>query len=61
VLSAPPSACDIKGIKGKVTAWFDPPRDQARATIASARQMGVNVKMVTGDQVAIARETARQL
>ena len=40
---------------------FDPPREQARATIASARQMGVTVKMVTGDQLAIAKETARQL
>ena len=40
---------------------FDPPREQAKATIASARQMGVNVKMVTGDQMAIAQETARQL
>ncbi len=29
---------------------FDPPREQAKATIASARQMGVNIKMVTGDQ-----------
>ena len=40
---------------------FDPPREQAKATIASARQMGVKVKMVTGDQMAIAQETARQL
>jgi H+-transporting ATPase len=40
---------------------FDPPREQAKATIASARQMGVDVKMVTGDQIAIARETSRQL
>ena len=44
-----------------VLPLFDPPREQAKATIASARQMGVNVKMVTGDQTAIARETARQL
>jgi H+-transporting ATPase len=44
-----------------VLPLFDPPREQAKATIASARQMGVNVKMVTGDQLAIARETARQL
>ena len=44
-----------------VLPLFDPPREQAKATIATARQMGVNVKMVTGDQVAIARETARQL
>jgi len=33
----------------------------AKATIATARQLGVAVKMVTGDQVAIARETARTL
>jgi H+-transporting ATPase len=44
-----------------VLPLFDPPRVQAKATIASARKMGVNVKMVTGDQLAIARETARQL
>ena len=44
-----------------VLPLFDPPREQAKATIASARQMGVSVKMVTGDQTAIARETARQL
>ena len=44
-----------------VLPLFDPPRDQAKATIASARQMGVSVKMVTGDQMAIAQETARQL
>ncbi|MDQ2814234.1 MAG: plasma-membrane proton-efflux P-type ATPase [Actinomycetota bacterium] len=39
----------------------DPPRVDAKATIATARQLGVAVKMVTGDQVAIARETARAL
>jgi H+-transporting ATPase len=39
----------------------DPPRVDAKATIATARQLGVAVKMVTGDQVAIARETARTL
>jgi len=33
----------------------------AKATIATARQLGVHVKMVTGDQVAVARETARTL
>jgi H+-transporting ATPase len=44
-----------------VLPLFDPPREQAKATIASAREMGVSVKMVTGDQTAIARETARQL
>ncbi len=44
-----------------VLPLFDPPRDQAKDTIATAREMGVAVKMVTGDQVAIARETARKL
>jgi H+-transporting ATPase len=44
-----------------VLPLFDPPREQAKATIATARQMGVDVKMVTGDQVAIARETAAKL
>ena len=32
-----------------------------QATIATARQMGVGVKMVTGDALAIARETASKL
>ncbi|MGA7886801.1 MAG: plasma-membrane proton-efflux P-type ATPase, partial [Acidobacteriaceae bacterium] len=44
-----------------VLPMFDPPRAQAKATIASAGQMGVKVKMVTGDQLAIAQETAKQL
>lgn len=44
-----------------VLPMSDPPREQAKATIASAEQMGVKVKMVTGDQVAIAREMAKQL
>jgi H+-transporting ATPase len=44
-----------------VLPLFDPPREEAKATIATARKMGVNVKMVTGDQMAIARETAQKL
>jgi H+-transporting ATPase len=44
-----------------VLPLFDPPREEAKTTIATARQMGVKVKMVTGDQVAIARETAKKL
>ena len=44
-----------------VLPLFDPPREDAKATIATARQMGVKVKMVTGDQLAIARETAGKL
>jgi H+-transporting ATPase len=44
-----------------VLPLFDPPREEAKATIATAQQMGVNVKMVTGDALAIARETAEKL
>jgi H+-transporting ATPase len=40
---------------------FDPPREQAKATIVSARQIGLTIKMVTSDQIAIARETCKQL
>jgi H+-transporting ATPase len=40
---------------------FDPPRDDAKATIATAREMGVKIKMVTGDALAIAKETASKL
>ncbi len=44
-----------------VLPLFDPPRDDAKATIATARTMGVKVKMVTGDALAIAKETAKKL
>jgi H+-transporting ATPase len=44
-----------------VLPLFDPPRRDAKATIATALQMGVKVKMVTGDALAIAQETAKTL
>jgi H+-transporting ATPase len=44
-----------------VLPLYDPPRQDSRATIDVARQMGITVKMVTGDQIAIAKEVARQL
>ena len=40
---------------------FDPPREDSQATIETAQQMGVSVKMVTGDQMAIGREIAGQV
>jgi len=40
---------------------FDPPREDSAATIADARAHGIAIKMVTGDNVAIGREIARQL
>ena len=44
-----------------VLPLYDPPREDSRTTIATAQQMGVSVKMVTGDQRAIGREIAGQL
>jgi H+-transporting ATPase len=44
-----------------VLPLFDPPREDAKSTIATAAQMGVKIKMVTGDALAIARETAKAL
>jgi len=44
-----------------VLPLFDPPREDAKSTIATAAEMGVKIKMVTGDALAIARETAKTL
>jgi H+-transporting ATPase len=44
-----------------VLPLFDPPREDAKATIATAVEMGVKIKMVTGDALAIAREMAKTL
>jgi H+-transporting ATPase len=44
-----------------VLPLFDPPREDAKATIATALSMGVKLMMVTGDQLAIAVETAKKL
>ncbi|KAK9312157.1 E1-E2 ATPase-domain-containing protein [Lipomyces starkeyi] len=40
---------------------FDPPREDTAETIAEAKQLGLNVKMLTGDAIAIAKETCRML
>jgi H+-transporting ATPase len=37
---------------------YDPPREDSAKTIKTARTMGVDVKMVTGDHTAIAKEIA---
>src|SRR5277367_4646361 len=44
-----------------VLPLFDPPREDAKATVAAAAEMGVTIKMVTGDALAIAREMAKTL
>nr|AUS89403.1 H(+)-ATPase 4 [Sesuvium portulacastrum] len=40
---------------------FDPPRHDSADTIRRALNLGVNVKMITGDQLAIGKETGRRL
>ncbi|XP_010692042.2 ATPase 7, plasma membrane-type isoform X2 [Beta vulgaris subsp. vulgaris] len=40
---------------------FDPPRHDSAETIKRALDLGVSVKMITGDQLAIAKETGRRL
>jgi H+-transporting ATPase len=44
-----------------VLPLYDPPRPDAKTTVATAREMGVKIKMVTGDALAIAKETAQTL
>ncbi len=44
-----------------VLAIADPPREDSRSTLEQARALGVEVKMVTGDRVEIAREIAREV
>jgi H+-transporting ATPase len=44
-----------------VLPLFDPPRVDAKSTVATATEMGVKIKMVTGDALAIAREMAKTL
>ncbi|SME96611.1 H+-transporting ATPase [Tistlia consotensis] len=58
-----------EGPGGEGGAWrflgllplFDPPREDSAETIATARGMGLDVRMVTGDHGAIAREIAGKL
>ena len=40
---------------------FDPPREDTAQTIIEASQLGVPVKMLTGDAIAIAKETCKML
>ncbi len=44
-----------------ILPMFDPPRDDSKETIDKAAEKGVRVMMITGDDTAIAIETARQL
>lgn len=54
---APGSGFELVGL----LSIFDPPRSDTKQTIDDAMALGVKVKMVTGDQLAIAKETGRRL
>jgi len=41
--------------------FLDPPRPDTKQTVANAKKYGVEVKMITGDHLLIARETSRVL
>ena len=44
-----------------VLPLLDPPREDSKETIRMTQEMGSQIKMVTGDQIAIGKETARRL
>jgi H+-transporting ATPase len=44
-----------------IIALYDPPREDSAETIAEAKKMGVDTKMVTGDHIAIAKEVSRRV
>ena len=44
-----------------VLGFYDPPREDSAETIKTAQSMGIDVKMVTGDHVAIAKEVSKQV
>ena len=53
----PNSAWEILGI----LQLFDPPRFDTLQTIEEAKSLGLEIKMLTGDAVGIAKETSKQL
>jgi len=44
-----------------IIPMFDPPRHDTKEVIEKVGKYGISVKMITGDQLAIARETCRSL
>ncbi|WP_406656647.1 plasma-membrane proton-efflux P-type ATPase [Methanolobus sp. ZRKC2] len=44
-----------------ILALYDPPYDDSAETIKKAQSLGVKIKMVTGDHIAIAKEIAGQV
>jgi H+-transporting ATPase len=55
-----------KAVNGKweylgLLSLLDPPRDDSAEVVKSARDHGIDIRMVTGDHLAIARQVAKQL
>ena len=44
-----------------ILAVYDPPREDSAETIKTAQKMGLQVKMVTGDHIAIAKQIAQEV
>lgn len=44
-----------------IAALYDPPRADAKEMIATIKELGINIKMITGDALPIGREIARQV
>lgn len=40
---------------------FDPPREDTAQTITETKAMGIDIKMITGDHISIAKETAQKI
>lgn len=52
---------EMKWVFLGIMTFLDPPRHDTKRTIELAHQNGIGVKMITGDQAAIAVETCRML
>lgn len=64
--AAPDGDPETAGTDGKweflgLLPLFDPPREDAKSTVAEAAAMGVEIKMVTGDHESIGRQIAGAL
>ena len=44
-----------------IISLHDPPREDSKDTIEKAKTMGIDIKMITGDHIDIAKEIAREL
>jgi H+-transporting ATPase len=44
-----------------IVSLYDPPREDSKETLKIAKTMGVNIKMITGDHIDIAKEIAKEL